>query len=39
MNGRDSGGDMAARLIAYFSPYFFWAIVSGLCAGIWFLAG
>ncbi len=39
MNGRNGvGGDTVAKAVAYFSPYIFWAIVSALCAGIWFLA-
>lgn len=40
MNGRNGvSGDTVAKAVAYFSPYIFWAIVSALCAGIWFLAG
>ena len=39
MNGQNNAaGDQVAKAIAYFSPYLFWAVVSGLCAGIWFLA-
>ncbi len=41
MNGRNvsEGGDTLAKAVAYFSPYIFWALVSGLCAGIWLIAG
>jgi hypothetical protein len=37
MNGHDESmrsNEMAARVIAYFSPYMFWGTVGIICSGV-----
>lgn len=36
---RRYSNDRMARLVVYLSPYFFWAVLSFTCAGLWLFLG